>query len=387
MNRIQKKCNPTEGVGWGQVPTVTFQIGPRYRMLMLEIIATGRAAVVGNGSQQAPQFPARVVTLPDVLDLITIKGNGNPWRAHTAWELDQIHKSYGAQYGFNAYNYDGGVLHYTAANHVPDAPVAGKQTIFKLPIFFREPWRSSYAVRDMFCWPTAWPNGSVLSSLTMELTVPPASANIDTSDHTAAGVPVPLQINCYSEVDNQLGSMDKATGKPVMLINRWERSGAVYGGSGLLVVSTLPKKDLLSQMSLFSSYLTGHGPIPGSDAATILADQNDLTKFDAVLSAKVEVDNVTIRDAAKDNSDQFLIDEDFNEAALPPDRLDVVFDKSDRPDDALVLQAGANTVKDFVVTLNVGGQTVPGLAGGAVVAANKSVTILRQSYGPPPGNS
>jgi len=44
MNRIQKKCNPVEGVGYGQVPTVTYQIGPRYRSVVFEIIATSAAA-------------------------------------------------------------------------------------------------------------------------------------------------------------------------------------------------------------------------------------------------------------------------------------------------------------------------------------------------------
>jgi hypothetical protein len=365
MNRIQKKTNPVEGVAWGQVPTVTFQIGPRYRAVMFKITATGAAG--------------KVVTLPDVLGDIVFKIGGNPQRTHSAVQLDQIHRSYGAQYGVNAYNFDGGVLHYTTGNNIPDAPVAAKATIFYVPVFFREPWRTSYAVRDMFAWPTMWPDKSVLPSFTAELTVPAISANI------AAGSAITIE--CLTEVDNQLGSVDKATGKPIMLINRWERSGAVYGGSGDLVISTLPKKDMLSQISLFASYAAGHGPIAGATPAAQLADQNDLTQFDAILRAKVEVDNVTIRDVAKVESDQFLIDDDFNEAALPADRLDIVFDKSDRPDDGLPLQAGGNTVKQFDVTLSIGGQTAVGLPGGAVVAANKSVTVLRQSYGPIAGGS
>lgn len=158
MNRIQKKCNPVQGVGWGQVPTVQFQIGPRYRSLLFEIITTGaRAAQNGVGAL------ARIPTICDVLDLIVLKVNGNPQRTHRAWELDQIQRSYGAQYAINAYNYDGGTLHYTNAQGqgygIPDGPVAGKQTVFYLTINFREPWRKSYAVADMFCWPTAWSDG------------------------------------------------------------------------------------------------------------------------------------------------------------------------------------------------------------------------------------
>lgn len=175
-----------------------------------------------------------------------------------------------------------------------------------------------------------------------------------------------------------------------MLINRWERDAAVYGGSGQLVITTLPKKDILSQVSFFSGYKSTHadttpcGPIAGNTPAQILLDQNDLATpaFDAITSAKVEVNSVTIRDNPKQVSDQLLIDDDMNEAALPPDRLDVIFDKSDRPDDGLVLQAGGTTVQDFVVTLNIGLTT-----GALAVATNKSVITLRQSYGPLAGGS
>ena len=361
MNRIQKKTNPVQGVAYGQVPTVTFQIGPRYRTVLFEVIATAAAG--------------KVLTLPDVLGDIVFKGSNNPWRTHTAWQLDQIQRSYGAQYAYNAYNYDGGVLHYTGGTGVPDGPVAAKQTIFYVPVYLRQPWRSSYAVRDMYAWPTAWPDGSVLSSLTAELTVPAASANVLANST--------LSINCYTETDNQLGSVDKTTKKPIMLIERWERSGKVYGGSGLLVIDTLPKKDVLNQISAFASYATGQGPVPGRTPAQLLADQNDTATpaFDAVLSAKIEVDNVTIRDVASPVNEQFLMEDDFNEAALPADRLDIVFDKSDRPDDGLALQAGGQTVKSFNVTLQVG------QPGAAVVALQKSVTLLTMSYGPPPGNS
>jgi hypothetical protein len=358
MNRIQKKCNPVEGVGWGQVPTVTFQIGPRYRSVLFEVIATGAAG--------------KIVTINDVLGDVVFKVNGNPQRTHSAWQMDQINRSFGAQYAYNVYNHDAGVLHFTGGTGVPDGPVAAKETIFYITAFFREPWRDSYAVADMFCWPTSWPDGSVLSSFTCELTVPPISINI-----VAGGT---IQITCYTETDSMLGSVDAATKKPIMLINRWERQNAVYGGSGLLVISTLPKKDILSQISFFSAYAVPGGgvyvgPIPGNTAAKTLTDQNDTATplFDAITSAKIEVDNVTIRDVSKAVSDTLLIDDNCNESALPPDRLDVVFDKSDRPDDGLVLQAGGNTVKDFTVTLNV-------VAGAA--NASKFVTILRQSFGP-----
>jgi hypothetical protein len=349
MDRIQRQCNPVQGATWGQVPTLDLQLGPRYRYLLLEVIATAAAA--------------KILALPDVLGDIIVKIGGNPQRTHSAVQLDAINRSYGAQYGSNAYNYDGGALAWV--NGVPQGPVAAKQTVFYLPIFFREPWRQSYAAKEMMAWYTAWQDGSVLPSFTLDLAIPVASANVLANSAIA--------INVYSETDNAVGPLD-TNKNPVAAITKWKRQQLVYGGAGDLVITNLNKQEVYNQISLFSAYKNGKGPFAGNTPAQIITDQNDLTAFDAVSHAKVEVDNRTVRDVSKIVNDQALLDDDFNESGLPADRFDICFDKSDLPTDGLVMQSGSNTVKDFRITAT--------LATGNVVGnGNAAMQALMQIYG------
>ena len=81
--------------------------------MLLEVIVTN------NYTGGAGKIP----TLVDVLGLIVIKIGGNPQRTHLAWELDQIHRSFGPRYGLRAYNYSNGQPVYV--NGVPQAPQAG----------------------------------------------------------------------------------------------------------------------------------------------------------------------------------------------------------------------------------------------------------------------
>jgi hypothetical protein len=363
MNRIERQCNPVQGAAFGQTPTLELQLGPRYRSLLFEII-------VNNGYTGGA---GKIPTILDVLDLITIKIGGNPQRTHTAWELDMIHKSFGAQYGLNTYNYMANANGQKYANGVPAVPVVGNagttiQTVFYLPIFFREPWRGSYAARDMMAWYTAWSNGSVLPSFTVELKIPAATTNVDATKG--------ITINCYAEIDNAVGPLDNNK-NPVAMITKWKRQGLVYGGPGDLVITSLNKAEIYNQISLFSAYGTGKGPLASpSLAATLITDQNDIVTpaFDAIERVKVEVDNVTVRDVSKTTNDQMLVGDDFNESGLPPDRFDIVFDKSDLPTDGLIMQAGGATVKDFRITATIGGNA-------AAVALNKSISALMQIYG------
>ena len=346
MDRTVRQCNPVQGVAFGQTPTVEFQLGPRYRWLMIEAIATAAAA--------------KTLTISDLIADITIKIGGNPQRVHSAGQLDAINASYGAQYGMNTYNYDGGAIAWV--NGLPQGPQVAKQTVFYLPIFFREPWRSSYSAKEMMAWPTAWSDGSVLPSFTMELQLPNISANV-----LAGNVPI---FNVYAETDTLLGSLD-ANKNPIANITKWKRQGLVYSGAGDLVVTNLNKREVYNQISLFCAYCNGKGRFAGQTPAQQITDQNDLTAFDYISRAKIEVDNRTVRDTSKTISDQGLCGDDFNEAALPADRLDIVFDKSDLPTDGLVMEANGNTVKDFRLTAT--------LATGA--AQNKTISALMQVYG------
>jgi Viral coat protein P2 N-terminal domain len=352
MDRILKQCNPVQGATWGQTPTLDLTLGPRYRSLLLEILVTN-----ANGN---------IPTILDVLDLITVKIGGVPQRQHTAWELDQVNKSFGAQYGLNAYKTTSGALTYT--NGVPDAPAAGNVggtigTAFYLPIFFREPWRASYASREMFGWYTSWQDGSVVPSMTVEMKIPALGANI----LAASGI----TINGWAETDNAVGPLD-ANKAPVAQIMKWKRRGLNFGGPGDLVELNFTKREIYSQISLLSAYHTGKGPMLAAiTPAALITDQNDLTAFDPITRVKVEVDGRTVRDATKVLNDQSLVDDDFNESGLPADRYDVVFDKSDNPADGLVMQAGGQTVNELKVTITVGLGT----------ATQKIIQSISQVYG------
>ena len=67
------------------------------------------------------------------------------------------------------------------------------------------------------------------------------------------------------------------------------------------------------------------------------------------------MDNRTVRDATKIVNDQALLDDDFNEAAPPADRFDIVFDKSDLPTDGLVMQAATRPSKTSAITATLAG--------------------------------
>ena len=378
MNRIERQCNPVQGAAWGQTPTLDLQLGMRYRSFLIEAIVTNNY-VSSSG---------KIPNINDVLGLITLKIGGNPQRTHMAWELDMINRSYGARYGSRAINYSSyGQPVYV--NGMPQTPQAGNstntvQTAFYLPIFLREPWRSSYAAKEMMGWYTSWADGSILPSMSLEIAVPaaPATGNVYPTN--------PPVINVYAEFDNAVGPLD-AKKNPVAAITKWKRQGLVYGGNGALVINTLPKTDIYTQISLFSAYLTGYGPYQQpSTPAQIILDMNDYTKFDGLTHAKVEVNNQTVRDVDKKISDLMLIGDDFNEASdssnaadqfstlggIPADRLDIVFDKSDLPTDGLVMQANGQTVQDFRITATIGS---PGNA--TAVASNKTIQAVMQLYG------
>jgi hypothetical protein len=322
MDKIIQPQNPMVGVAYGAVATCDLSIGPRYHALWLEIIATPAAATT--------------LLLTDVIDLINVKINGKVQRAHTGTELNAINTSYDANLAMNGYETTAGVPQFNANAYV--ANIAAHQTTFMLPIFFAEPWRKSYAATESGAWYTSWADGSVLRSFQLEVSIPAATANILANSA--------ITINVYAETDNAVGPLD-ANKQPVALITKWNRLQIPYGGAGDLYITNLPKKDIYTQLSIFSQ--TG----------------------DDVTAVKVKVDSRIVRDVTKLRNDQTLIGRGFNEAACLENRFDVVFDYSDLPTDGLVMQAGNAVVKDFTVIATLG----------AANAANKIVTVLSQLFG------
>ena len=334
MDKIIRTTNPVQGVALGQAPTLDLQVGPRYHGLFVEVIATAAAN--------------KQLKLSDVLGLINLRINGKVQRAHLATELDAIQSAYGPQFAVNRYKMDG------AGNLVwplQDVDGNAQQTMFRLAINLAEPWRKGYSATELYAWYTSWQNGSVLASFQLELFVP----NTGNVDATKA-----FTINCQSVTDIAAGPLD-ANKNPVLLITKWRRQTLPYTGAGDQVFTNLWKQDIYNQLSLFSAY------------------KNDGTDFDPINNVKIEVDNRIIRDVSAITNTQALIDREFNEAALPRDRFDNVFDLSDLPTDGLVLGANGKTVQDFRVTATINAKSQ--LGANAPVAENKNLVAIAQIYG------
>jgi hypothetical protein len=211
------------------------------------------------------------------------------------------------------------------------ALAAGDTAKFQLPIYFAEPYRKEYKAADFGAWPTAWSNGTKIASFQIEIAVPNVA---NTSLHS---------ISAWVEQDKVLGQV--VNGVPQFNITKWLRTSVPYTGAGALDITTLPRRDFLQSMHLFAQ------------------------SADPITDIEVTVDNDVKRKVSKTQNDQSLIGKELNPAGILATRFDVVFDYDDRPDSALNL----NGVLDFLVK--------PTLASAA--AANKTLGIIQQVYGPP----
>ena len=220
----------------------------------------------------------------------------------------------------------------------PTIPQGGDTVTVQLPIFLAEPSRKSYSATESFSWPTAWPNGYMWESLTVDISVP-STGNLDTTK--------PLTILAYAETDARLGSLD-AAGVPIENIVRFSRLGVGYTGAGDLFITNLTKKDVYQQISLFGQ------------------------AADIITAAKVKVSNVTKREVTAARNNAALIARQLNEAALTPTRFDLVFDYTDLPTDSLILSANGKVASSFQVIATLGTAT----------AANKQIFCISQIYGP-----
>jgi hypothetical protein len=334
MDKVIQPCQPVVGAAFGQTATLDLTIGPRHHAIWLEVIVDAYSGVTLSTGLSSGRASAEVQCLDAIISMIAIKINGKVQRAHSAFELDSIQKSYGDCYSANAYDYAGDVIGYTAGAY--KAPAAAAKTIYYIPIFFAEPWRKSYAATESMAWYTAWQDGSTVRSFQMEITVPARdTALLD------AGI----TINAYAETDSALGPLD-SNKKPVALITKWNRLAVPYTGTGDLYITSLPKRDVYLQISAFQA-------------------------TDSISAAKVKVDSRIVRDITKGRNDQTLIGRAMYEAALVEKRFDIVFDYSDLPTDGLVMQAGDKQVQDFQVILTMA----------AAAATSKIVSLVSQTFG------
>ncbi|MCX7790153.1 MAG: major capsid protein P2 [Chloroflexaceae bacterium] len=303
-NKFINPLPPVVGVVPGQTATLDIPIGPRYHVLWFEI--KGRKATTP--------------TLDEVVGDIRVKLNGKPARIHTAVQLDALNKLMGPEF---------------AAQSVAEAVGADTRVTWWLPVFLAEPWRKQYAETEAMAWPTSWPNGEKVQTFQVELDIANTSGVTEQS------------VKAFAETDNVLGQVDK-DGKPLFFVSKWNRVAAPYTAAGDLYITTLPKREIYQQISLF-------------------------TTTDKITQAKVKVDGVIVRDATKAQNDATLVARGMNSAGLSNYRFDLVFDYDDNPRSALLMQFGSVGVQDF--------QVIPTLDGAA--ATTKVVTVLYQTYGRP----
>lgn len=304
---ILKKLAPIIGVLPDQKATLDLVIGPRYQNILLEATVTPDAG--------------EIATLAHIMGLINVNVNGKSQRQFTATELAALNSLVGAEFDTEIENLTN-----------PGNPLGnGDKARFRTPILFGEPFRKSYAADKVMSWPTSWPGGTNLGTFQLEVAVP---AITGATGH---------DIKAYGEFDGQQGQLDAAQ-KPIFNISKWWRQTVVYTGAGDRYITTLPKRDQYQSMHFFSQ------------------------SGDPISHIKITRDGTILFDLDKRINDNNLVNHGINPLALSDDRFDVIFDRDDLPDSALLM----NGVSEFEVILTIDNG----------VAANKSITLITQVYGP-----
>jgi hypothetical protein len=304
---ILKKLAPFEGVSPGEKATLDLVIGPRYQNIILEGTVTPDAG--------------ETATIAHIMGLINIMVNGKSQRQFTATELSELNPLNGAEFDVETENITN-----------PGNPLGnGDEARFRVTLLFGEPFRKSYAADKVMSWPTTWPGNVNLGTFQIEVAIPDVAG--------ATG----HDLKAYGEFDGQLGVLD-AGGKPIFNISKWWRQTVIYTGAGDRYITTLPKRDQYQSMHFFSQ------------------------SGDPISHIKITRDGTVLYDLDKTINDNNLVNHGINPLALSDDRFDILFDRDDLPDSALVM----NGVSEFEVILTIDN--------GA--AANKSITLITQVYGP-----
>lgn len=343
MDKIIRVLTAPDGVNTNanNFATQKFDIGGQ-RYLGVKLFVQGLAAA------------ATTIGLADLIGLLRLRVNTKLVWEIQATELDAIQSSYGAQYAAKVFNYDGGVFNYNGGSL--QAAQAAKQTGVFLTIWFAEPWRESYAAKEMYALPTRWSSNDAsgnaipgvaqkpdtyLSSLTLEIGYP------NTGNLNAAPA---YSITCWPIYDMQPGGRT-ANGTDITLFKQWKRYTVGYNAAGDL--------NLDKQLDLV-------GRIMEIRAFTNATDE--------ITRMQVKRDDAIVRDVYKEINDDFLGAHGFNAPYSNQYRFDMILDQTDRPDSALVLQSGSYQARKLEVIATLG----------SAAAATKVVTVLAQYYKPLP---
>ena len=317
INPLLKLAPPVNGVVAGQPATCDFTIGPRYHMIDIVIKGTG------TGSP--------VVSLAAMLGLIRLKVNGSTVREIDVSELDALNQLLGSEFAVQTFNLNSAKA-YSAALATTD------QGEFHVPIYLAEPFRKSYTAAEVAAWPTRFSDGKQIVDLD--------SFQIELQLKSTSNVTI-NSVQIYVETDSGIGNLDN--GQPVLNISRWQRLTVPYTALGDLPIANIEKKGRLQQANLFST-------------------------VNRVSQVRVERDGQIIRECTKQVNDTSLIRRGYASANLSDTRLDLVFDYTDFPVDALNL----NGAKQFEIkpTL-VGAKATPTV----LDTTSQTLIVVTQSFG------
>ncbi len=238
------------GVVAGGTATINCPKGPRYKVIVVEMRDTARAALTG---------PGLAFSSGDIQVII----GGNIIRRATATQIDKINSSQGPQFVSLSVN-----------------GAANGGGITRLPIFFEQPWRKRADFQNGLALETGW----LGAKDSFQIKVP-----------IAAGV-TPV-LTCYAVVD------DFSSGKP-NAIEKWDTDDLNTNGaapSKVDVFNGLPATDLIEQISLFdtsdaktvnTARLTVNGAVIHED---MTRDQNDMisTVYDMYQVSLAGIYNIT----------------------------------------------------------------------------------------------
>jgi hypothetical protein len=190
------------GVAASQTATLDLPVGPRYHVIWLVADNTGHDTAL------------------TIISQIRVKVNGKVQRTMTATQLNALNTlmqactaTHGTSATFEYAYHDSG-------------------TTNMIPIFFAEPWRPEIVSKEGLAWATG-----DLSTFQIEV------------DISSGAGPT---LSAFAEVDNAVVTTEGVQrAQPMGPIVKWNRFNIPFTGAGVLNVQTIPRRDVILQLSLW----------------------------------------------------------------------------------------------------------------------------------------
>ena len=314
----------------GGIASITFD--PLKRIAGIVLVATATKAAGGAGVTSVPAFT-------DAIQQYQFKVGSSAQRTRLAseiWGAAGLNALCDANNGGTVMYQQGGanittkpVLIGSAADTAAQAALAANTATtawFYLPILFAEPFRKSYLAADILALYTGFDDKTGIGQVTLDVTIA-NNANI-------SGITLRAKYE-YDELVQKAGT--------VVQLSKEYRFPVQYAAAGDIEVALQIKNvGILQRVSL-------------------------LTAADRITRVVVKQGNRVLRDLYDWENQQFLINNDFNPAAIVANRYDIEFDINDDPNSAPLLDPSAPL--SIVATLATAND------------ASKNIWVLVSNYG------